>query len=150
MCIRDRAYGVEKGTGVIVKRMFPNSAAKAAGLEVGDVITTINGQPALKRYEVGNAVADNLEAGGEGVVIGFTRDGENKSITLTGGGSDINVWAAGEPRLYGWVYHFSGEIFWIFVFATLFVWIVLYLYFCLLYTSPSPRDLSTSRMPSSA
>ena len=24
------------------------------------------------------------------------------------------------------------------------------LYFCLLYTSPSPRDLSTSRMPSSA
>ena len=25
-----------------------------------------------------------------------------------------------------------------------------YLYICLLYTSPSPRDLSTSRMPSSA
>ena len=25
-----------------------------------------------------------------------------------------------------------------------------YLYTCLLYTSPSPRDLSTSRMPSSA
>ena len=25
-----------------------------------------------------------------------------------------------------------------------------YIYFCLLYTSPSPRDLSTSRMPSSA
>ena len=25
-----------------------------------------------------------------------------------------------------------------------------YTYFCLLYTSPSPRDLSTSRMPSSA
>jgi predicted RND superfamily exporter protein len=126
---RAEAYGVEKGTGVIVKRMFPNSAAKAAGLEVGDIITTINGQPALKRYEVGNAVADNLEAGGEGVVLGYLRDGENKSITLTGGGSDINVWAAGEPRLYGWVYHFSGEIFWIFVFATLFVWIVLYLYF---------------------
>ena len=26
----------------------------------------------------------------------------------------------------------------------------LYIYTCLLYTSPSPRDLSTSRMPSSA
>ena len=26
----------------------------------------------------------------------------------------------------------------------------IYIYFCLLYTSPSPRDLSTSRMPSSA
>ena len=31
------------------------------------------------------------------------------------------------------------------------IWIVLdYYYTCLLYTSPSPRDLSTSRMPSSA
>ena len=28
--------------------------------------------------------------------------------------------------------------------------IVVSLFFCLLYTSPSPRDLSTSRMPSSA
>ena len=28
--------------------------------------------------------------------------------------------------------------------------VVLYFYACLLYTSPSPRDLSTSRMPSSA
>ena len=27
---------------------------------------------------------------------------------------------------------------------------IMYLYHCLLYTSPSPRDLSTSRMPSSA
>ena len=27
---------------------------------------------------------------------------------------------------------------------------VVYLWYCLLYTSPSPRDLSTSRMPSSA
>ena len=27
---------------------------------------------------------------------------------------------------------------------------VLMLFYCLLYTSPSPRDLSTSRMPSSA
>ena len=29
-------------------------------------------------------------------------------------------------------------------------WTPLLAYFCLLYTSPSPRDLSTSRMPSSA
>ena len=29
-------------------------------------------------------------------------------------------------------------------------WILLYPYICLLYTSPSPRDLARSRMPSSA
>ena len=30
------------------------------------------------------------------------------------------------------------------------IWVLGYFSFCLLYTSPSPRDLSTSRMPSSA
>ena len=125
---RAEAYGVTKGEGVIVKRLFPDSAAAASGLEAGDVITTINGEKAVKRYEIGAAVAAANEAG-EGLEIGFLRDKQPKTITLTGGGSDIHVWAAGEPRLYGWVYHFSGEIFWIFVFATLFIWIVLYLYF---------------------
>ena len=34
---------------------------------------------------------------------------------------------------------------------TVFIWgLVVLLHACLLYTSPSPRDLSTSRMPSSA
>jgi predicted RND superfamily exporter protein len=126
---RAEAYGVEKGEGIIVKRLFPDSAAKASGLQTDDVITTINGEKATVRYQVGAAVAANNESGGPGVEIGFLRDGKPQTITLTGGGSDINVWTAGEPRLYGWVYDFSGEIFWIFVFATLFVWIVLYLYF---------------------
>ena len=36
-----------------------------------------------------------------------------------------------DPKLLGFAYYYSAET-------------------CLLYTSPSPRDLSTSRMPSSA
>ena len=43
---------------------------------------------------------------------------------------------------------FSGVIFRVVLFAILIV--VTIAYICLLYTSPSPRDLSTSRMPSSA
>ena len=38
-----------------------------------------------------------------------------------------------EIKFSQWLKYFSG-----------------YIYSCLLYTSPSPRDLSTSRMPSSA
>ena len=34
--------------------------------------------------------------------------------------------------------------------GTQLIWDTNYTYTCLLYTSPSPRDLSTSRMPSSA
>ncbi|MGH7823396.1 MAG: efflux RND transporter permease subunit, partial [Candidatus Binatia bacterium] len=36
---------------------------------------------------------------------------------------------AGEPRLYGWIYHYTNEVFWIFLGCTVFMWILLYLYF---------------------
>jgi len=123
---RAQAYGVEKGVGVIVKRLFPNSAAGKAGLQANDVITAIDGKPAHERWELGHAVA-NSEKGA--VKVDYLRDGEPGTATITGGGSDIEVWVAGEPRLYGWVYFFSGEIFYIFVAVTLFMWILLYLYF---------------------
>jgi len=126
---RAEAYGVEKGTGIIVKRLFPGSAAKQSGLQAGDVIVSVDGTPAKKRYEVGAAVAAAREAGSGGVEIGYLRDGKPATLTLNGGGSDARLWVAGEPRLYGWVYHYSGEIFRIFIFATIFIWIVLFLYF---------------------
>ena len=46
----------------------------------------------------------------------------------------------------------SGLLFFEVIFATVFLAIVIvrYLYICLLYTSPSPRDMRRSRMPSSA
>jgi len=124
----DRAdfYGVEKGTGVIVKRLFPDSAAAAAGLKVDDVITTLNGQPVKFRYEIGNALT-NSESGG--VEIGYLRDGKPATLTLSGAGSDIHVWAAGEPRLYGWVYNYAGDVFFILVITYCIEWILRWMYF---------------------
>jgi uncharacterized protein len=43
--------------------------------------------------------------------------------------SNTTIWVAGEPRLYGWVYHYTYEIFWVFLGTTFFMWIVLYVYF---------------------
>ncbi|MFP6625867.1 MAG: MMPL family transporter [Deltaproteobacteria bacterium] len=123
---RAAAYDVEKGTGVIVKRVFPGSAAEIAGLKRGDVLTSLNGETLLQRWDVGAAAA---EAGDGGIELGYKRDGEAGTLTVRGAGADIDVWVAGEPRLYGWVYHYSGEILWIFVSATIFVWVLLYLYF---------------------
>ena len=61
------------------------------------------------------------------------------------------------PEAYLWfkTLHIVGVVVW---FAGLFYLVRLFIYHveteelapCLLYTSPSPRDLSTSRMPSSA
>jgi hypothetical protein len=45
--------------------------------------------------------------------------------------SDDNtrIWVAGEPRLYGWIYHYMSEVWTIFAASTVFMWILLYSYF---------------------
>lgn len=42
---------------------------------------------------------------------------------------NTEVYVAGEPRLYGWVYEYSGEIKYIFMATTVLLWILLYFYF---------------------
>lgn len=43
--------------------------------------------------------------------------------------SEHTIWIAGEPRLYGWIYHYANEVFYVFIAATLFCWLLLYFYF---------------------
>jgi predicted RND superfamily exporter protein len=42
---------------------------------------------------------------------------------------DTEVVVAGEPQLYGWVYQYAAEVYWIFAATALVAWILLYLYF---------------------
>ena len=42
---------------------------------------------------------------------------------------NTEIYVAGEPFLYGWVYDYSGEIKYIFMATTVLLWILLYLYF---------------------
>ncbi len=44
-------------------------------------------------------------------------------------GPDVRIYVGGQPILYGWVYHYTPQIFTIFIFTVLAVWILLYLYF---------------------
>lgn len=41
----------------------------------------------------------------------------------------VHIYVGGQPILYGWVYHYTPQFFWIFVVTVLAVWILLYLYF---------------------
>jgi hypothetical protein len=43
--------------------------------------------------------------------------------------SEHVIWIAGEPRLYGWIYYYATEVYYIFIAATLLCWLFLYLYF---------------------
>jgi predicted RND superfamily exporter protein len=125
---RAEAYKVEKGTGVIVKRLFPDSVAEKAGLKEGDVLTTLDGKPLTQRWEVGNALTAAAPLG-KGIELGFLRDGKPGTAAVTGGGSDIKIWAAGEPRLYGWVYSYASDVFFILVVTYFIEWILRWLYF---------------------
>ena len=43
--------------------------------------------------------------------------------------AEESIWVAGEPQLYGWIYYYANEVFYIFLAATMVCWILLYLYF---------------------
>jgi uncharacterized protein len=43
--------------------------------------------------------------------------------------ANTEIYVAGEPRLYGWVYDYSGEIKYIFMATTILLWVLLYIYF---------------------
>ncbi len=39
------------------------------------------------------------------------------------------IWIAGEPQLYGWIYHYANEVYTVFIAATIIAWLLLYFYF---------------------
>jgi uncharacterized protein len=43
--------------------------------------------------------------------------------------SEHTIWVAGEPQLYGWIYYYANEVFYIFLAAMIFCWLLLYAYF---------------------
>jgi uncharacterized protein len=45
--------------------------------------------------------------------------------------SDANteILVAGEPQLYGWVYQYAGQVYWILLATAIVAWVLLYLYF---------------------
>jgi predicted RND superfamily exporter protein len=128
---RAEALKVEKGTGILVKRIFDpkTSTAAAAGLKEGDVITKINGVTATRRWQVSSALVAAKKENKGPVQVSYLRDGQPGEATIASGGSNVTVWAAGEPRLYGWVYNYAGDVFFILVITYCIEWILRWLYF---------------------
>jgi len=44
-------------------------------------------------------------------------------------GDTVRIYVGGQPILYGWVYYYTPQIFWIFVITVMALWVLLYLYF---------------------
>src|SRR5215813_9031915 len=91
------SLGLASAVGALVSQVVENSPADKAGLRVGDVITSVNGQPVKSNSELRNTIG--LLRVGDKVEIGLLRDGKPLRVTaviadttteLTGGPASIH------------------------------------------------------------
>jgi serine protease Do/serine protease DegQ len=96
-----RTLNIETEGGALVSRVFPDSAAEQAGLEVGDVIIGINDKAIKSATELRNTVG--LLRSGDNVSIRYIRDNEKRTTSAVLGsaaeqmlsGADIHPGLAG-------------------------------------------------------
>jgi uncharacterized protein len=53
----------------------------------------------------------------------------NQLVVDPYGDSNTEIYVAGEPRLYGWVYHYAGDVFFILVITYCIEWVLRWMYF---------------------
>lgn len=74
-----KALGAEVESGALVSSVEPGSAAEDAGIEVDDIIVSINGERIDDSRELRNAIG--LKGSGERVRIELVRGGEKQAVT---------------------------------------------------------------------
>jgi len=73
------SLGLENAKGALVRQVVEGSAAEKAGIQAGDVITTLNGRAVSNTAELRNTIG--LLTIGEKVEIGLMRDGKPRRVT---------------------------------------------------------------------
>ncbi|MCP5069716.1 MAG: PDZ domain-containing protein [bacterium] len=74
-------FGVPEDAGVMLSKIVDDSAAEAAGLVVGDIVTRVNGDEISSASRLGHAVRQRED--GDAVEIEYWRDGEMYQTTGT-------------------------------------------------------------------
>ncbi len=75
------ALGVSDTTGAYVADLTKGGPADRAGIQLGDIVKTVNGQPVKSPTELTRRIAD-IKAG-EKVTLGVQRGGKTVTLTLT-------------------------------------------------------------------
>ncbi len=76
------AFGLDDNVeGALVQQVVPNSAAEAAGIEVGDVIVKVDGETISGANELRTAIG--LRRTGEKVRVDLIRAGKSRTVTAT-------------------------------------------------------------------
>ncbi|MGT2466397.1 PDZ domain-containing protein [Mesorhizobium atlanticum] len=72
----------EKGKGLVVTDVDPDSAAADRGIQPGDVITSINSAAVNSADDVNQAMADAVKSGRKAVLMQITRNDSNRFVAL--------------------------------------------------------------------
>jgi len=76
-----RAFGIEEPAGALVSEVKPGSAAERAGLQDGDVVTALNGQPILNSGQLRNAIGE--EHPRAHIALSVLRNGRRFDVAAT-------------------------------------------------------------------
>ncbi|MGB1556214.1 MAG: Do family serine endopeptidase, partial [Oceanococcaceae bacterium] len=95
------AFGLKQGRGAVVAEVLEDSAAAEAGLQPGDVITSVDGDEIRNFDALRNAIGLHRE--GDTVKLGYVREGKTRSAKVKLGASTVGGAAAGpsHPKLEG-------------------------------------------------
>jgi len=76
-------YTGDDKTGVLIGKIEPDSPAAKAGIQVGDVLVSVDGAPADSALKIGDLIGDHKK--GDKVKLGLVRDGKKieRVATLT-------------------------------------------------------------------
>lgn len=110
-----------------VEVVYEGTAAATAGLKVNDVIVAVDGRKTPDRSVLAKTIASH--APGTQVTLTVERGKATEKLTLVVPEPDLQVYVAGEPRLYGWVYSYANDVFWIFTLTYILEWILRWMYF---------------------
>ena len=80
------SFGLKRPDGALVASVAPNSAAAAAGLKSGDVITEVNGKPVVRSGELSSLIG--MSAPGEKVQLKVWRDHATREVEAKLGNAD--------------------------------------------------------------
>jgi serine protease Do len=80
------SFGLKRPDGALVANVAPNSAAAAAGLKSGDVITEVNGEPVVRSGELSSLIG--LAAPGDKVRLKVWRDRTARDVEARLGAPD--------------------------------------------------------------
>ena len=117
----------ETAAPAVVDTVYRETAAATAGLKAGDTIVSVNAKPVADRVELAAVIA-KLKPGTT-VQLGVKRGESTENVALTIPEPDLAIYVAGEPRLYGWVYSYASDVFWILTVTYCMEWILRWLYF---------------------